>query len=390
MRWTEESTYGSDTTYSVKTAYSPFEGITFRGTYGTSFRAPNTHEQFLAGTSGFATIFDPCVVPISARDASINPNEPATYNPDEDLREQTTLDNCRANGVDPTTLGLDGLNTTYSVERLRKGGQQVQLEIDPETSTSYTYGIVLDQPFWDNFTLRAGVTYYDIHVENTISQLGTGFIVNDCYVEQTGNSSAFCRFITRGNNGLIDLVEASFVNINAITSRGIDYNIYFQRDFVMFDRNLNMELDFRVSRLLENNFIFREAEEDDAGTPVAPEWEGTALLFLTYGRYRFNWRANYIHGEEDDPGDFFVGAPCATLDVMCRPLARTDSYWTHTASITWVPRDWEITLGIANVFDEEPPLMDNGAPEVQLNNIPLGAGYDLLGRRAYLQVRKQF
>ena len=135
LRWTEESTYGSDTTYSAKTVYTPFTGITFRGTYGTSFRAPNTHEQFLAGTSGFATIFDPCVVPIAARTESLNPNEPATYNPDEDLREQDTLDNCRAQGVDPTMLGLDGFNTIYSVERLRKGGQQVQLDIDPETST---------------------------------------------------------------------------------------------------------------------------------------------------------------------------------------------------------------------------------------------------------------
>ena len=390
LRWTEESTYGSDTTYSAKSVYTPVTGITFRGTYGTSFRAPNTHEQFLAGTSGFATIFDPCVVPIAARDASLNPNEPATYNPDEDLREQTTLDNCRAGGVDPTMLGLDGLNTTYSVERLRKGGQQVRLDIDPETSTSYTYGIVLDQPFWDTFTLRAGVTYYDVHVENTISQLGTGFIVFDCYVEQPNNTSAFCRFINRDADGLIDLVEASFININAITSRGIDYNVYFRRDFVVFDRNLNLELDFRATRLLENNFIFRESEEDDAGTPVAPEWEGTALLFATYGDYRFNWRANYINGEEDEYADFDEYAPCDGLSVLCRPIARTGSYWTHTASITWAPRDWSITLGIVNVFDEEPPLLDGAVPEVQLNNIPLGAGYDVLGRRVFLSVATQF
>ena len=76
--------------------------------------------------------------------------------------------------------------------------------------------------------------------------------------------------------------------------------------------------------------------------------------------------------------------------MLCRPIARTGSYWTHTASVTWVPRDWEITLGIVNLFDEEPPLMDGAAPEVQLNNIPLGAGYDLLGRRAFLSLRKQF
>ena len=323
------------------------------------------------------------MVPIAAREASPDPNEPATYNPDEDLRDPITIDNCRANGVDPTMLGLEGFNTSYSVERLRKGGQQVQLDIDPETSTSYTYGIVLDQPFWDTFTLRTGVTYYDVHVENTISQLSTGFIVFDCYVEQPNNTSPYCRFITRGANGLIDLVESSFININAITSRGIDYNLYFQRDFVVFDRNLNLELDFRVTRLLENKFIFLESEEDDAGTPVAPEWEGTALLFASYGDYRFNWRTNYIHGEEDEYADFDEYAPCFGLGVLCRPKAKTDSYWTHTASITWAPRDWSITLGIVNVFDEEPPLLDSAVPEVQLNNIPLGVGLRSAGEGAY-------
>ena len=391
LRWTEESTYGSDTTYSAKSVWSPFAGISFRGTYGTSFRAPNTHEQFLAGTSGFATIFDPCVVPIAARMSGLDPSAPSTYDASEDQRDQIVLDNCRANGVDPTMLGLaESFNTSYSVERLRKGGQQVQLDIDPETSTSYTYGIVLDQPFWETFILRAGVTYYDFDVQNTISQLGTGFIVNDCYVEQPNNTSGFCRFITRGPNGLIDLVEASFVNINAITSRGIDYNLYFQRDFVVMDRNLNIELDLRVSRLLENNFIFRESEEDDAGTTVAPEWEGTALLFATYGRFRLNWRAHFINDEEEENYDFDEYTPCDGLGVLCRPIVRTGSYWTHTASITWIPRDWEITLGVVNMFDEEPPLMDTAAPEVQVNNIPLGAGYDLLGRRLFLSVRTQF
>ena len=391
LRWTEESTYGNDTTYSAKSVYSPFTGITFRGTYGTSFRAPNTHEQFLAGTSGFATIFDPCMVPVAARMAGLDPSAPPTYDPSEDRRDPTTLDNCRAQGVDPTMLGLtEGFNTSYSVERLRKGGQQVQLDIDPETSTSYTYGIVLDQPFWDTFTLRAGVTYYDVHVEDTISLLGTGFIVNDCYVEQPNNTSAFCRFINRGPNGLIELVEASFVNINAITSRGIDYNLYFQRDFVVFDRNLNIELDLRVSRLLENKFIFLESEEEDASTTVAPEWKGTALLFATYGRVRLNWRANFINDEEEENFDFDEYVPCDGLGVLCRPIVRTGSYWTHTASISWAPRDWEITFGVVNLFDEEPPLMDTAAPEVQVNNIPLGAGYDLLGRRLFLSLRKQF
>ena len=388
-RWTEESTYGSDTTYSVKSVFTPVDSVTFRGTYGTSFRAPNAREQFLLGTSGFNTVADPCVVPIAARIPSLDPNEPATYDPDEDLREPTTLENCRANGVDPTMLGLDGISTAYSVEVLRKGGQQVQLNIDPETSTSYTYGVIFDQFFWDDFTLRAGVTYYDVEVEDSIALLGTGFIVNDCYVESPNNSSAFCHLIKRDADGLIDIVDSSFVNINTITSRGIDYNVFYQRNFIIADRNLDLQVDLRMTRLLENEFIFLDSDEDDAGTTVAPEWEGTLLVNARYHDFRLNWRANYISGEVEELEDFDNFVPCSTLDVLCRPKADTSYYWTHTASVTWTPRDWFITVGVVNLFDKDPPLMDTAAPETQLNNIPLGAGYDILGRRVFASVSKQ-
>ena len=388
-RWTEESTYGSDTTYSVKSVFTPVDSLTLRGTYGTSFRAPNAREQFLLGTSGFVTVADPCVVPIAARIPSLNPNEPATYDPEEDQREPITLDNCRANGVDPTMLGLDGISTSYSVEVLRKGGQQVQLNIDPETSTSYTYGVIFDQFFWDDFTLRAGVTYYDIEVEDSIALLGTGYIVNDCYVESPNNSSAFCHLVKRDADGLIDIVDSSYVNINTITSRGIDYNLFYQRNFIIADRNLDLQVDVRMTRLLENLFIFLDSEEDDAGTTIAPEWEGTLLVNARYNDFRFNWRANYISGETEEPFDLDNYVPCSTLDVLCAPKVDTSYYWTHTASVTWTPRDWFITVGVVNMFDKDPPLIDTAAPETQLNNIPLGAGYDILGRRVFASVSKQ-
>ena len=390
-RFTDESTYGSDTTYSVKTTYEPVEGLTFRGTYGTSFRAPNAREQFLVGQSGFFSVADPCIVPVSARIEALDPNEDATYDPTMDRRSQTILDNCVANGVDPRALGLDGSLDTYFVEVLRRGGQQVQLNIDPETSTSWTYGIVLDQPFWDNFTLRFGATWYDIEVEDSITLLGTQFIVDDCYVNSENNTSAFCRFLTRDADGLLDEIDSSFVNINTITSTGIDYNLYFQKDIIIADRNLDLEIDARVTQVRENKFVFRDSEEDDAGTPIAPEWEGTILLTASYDDVRFNWRANYISGEQDATEDFATNnSPCFGLGVGCRPVAATDSYWLHTTSVAWEPGDWTFTLGMANVFDEEPPLMDTLAPETQFNNVPLGANYDIYGRRMFFAMKRAF
>lgn len=389
-RWTDESTYGSDVTYSAKTLYTPVDGLTLRGTYGTSFRAPNAREQFLVGQSGFQTIVDPCVVPEGARIPSVNPNEDATYDPTNETRTQTTIANCQANGVDPLTLGLDGSLSQYSVEVLRKGGQQVQLDIDPETSTSYTLGAVIDQRFFDGFTLRVGPTYYDIEVEDSISLLGSQFLISDCYVENANNSSAFCRFLTRDTDGFLENVDSSFINVNTLTSRGIDWNLFYQQDFIVADRNLDIQLDVRMTRVLENKFIFETTEEDDAGTPVAPEWEGTILLSADYADFGFNWRANYISGEQDENEDLAVNPPCDTLGITCRPLARTDDYWNHTMSLTWEPRDWSFTIGVVNVFDEEPPLLDTDAVETQLNNIPLGVGYDILGRRVFASVRKAF
>lgn len=389
-RYTDESTYGSDTTYSVKTVYTPVDGVTFRGTYGTSFRAPNAREQFLVGQSGFNTIADPCIVPLEARIPALDPSLPDGYDASLDSRSQTVLSNCAANGVDPLTLGLDGTNTQYSVEVLRKGGQQVQLNINPETSTSKTYGVVLDQPFFDSFTMRFGATYYDIEVEDSIALLGTQLIINDCYVENENNTSAFCRFLTRDAEGLLDNVDSSFINVNTLSSRGIDYNLYFQKDIIFADRNLDIEIDARVTRVLENLFIFEDSEEDDAGTPVAPEWEGNILLTARYDEVRFNWRANYISGETDEKDDFTATQPCETLNLLCRPVVDTEDYWMHTASFTWEPNDWTFTLGMVNVFDEIPPLVDTDAPEVQLNNVPLGAGYDLAGRRIFMAVKKVF
>ncbi len=389
-RWTEESTYGNDTTYSIKTFYTPLDGLTFRGTYGTSFRAPNAREQFLIGQSGFATVVDPCVVPGGAQIPSLNPGEDATYDPTGETRSQTTLDNCVETGVDPLSLGLDGTLNEYSVEVLRKGGEQVQLEIEPETSTSYTYGIIIDPDIWDDTTLRLSLTYYDIEVEDSISLLGTQFIINDCYVDSAVGASAFCDFLTRDADNLLDVVDSSFFNVNEITSRGIDYNLYVQRDFIVSDRNLDVELDVRFTRLLENIFRFGTAEEDDAGTPLAPEWEGNIRLTARYDDFRFNWRMNYISGEQDAVEAFGVNPPCQFRPFTCRPIADTDYYVSHNVSVTWAPRDWEFTLGIVNLTDETPPLVDGDAPELQLNNIPLGAAYDVIGRRFFLSARKSF
>ena len=388
-RWTDESTYGSDFTYSAKMIYSPTDALTLRGTYGTSYRAPNAREQFLAGQSGFAAIADPCVVPLAARIPSINPNDPAAYDPTMDDRSQTTLSNCAANGVDPTALGLaNNTQPQYSAEVLQRGGQELQLNIDPETSTSATAGVVFKQPWTDSFDFTASATYFSIRVEDNIGLLNPGFLINDCFVDNANNSSGFCRLITRDTDGLISLIDSSFVNINQLTSKGVDFNFLLEKDFIVNDRNLAITADLRATRLNEQLFVFEGASDEDAGTTNAPEWEAVLSVEASYQDLTLNWRTSYIGGGEETPEDFSADDTCVGLGVLCRPLFFTDDYTVHTASLSWEPRDWRFTLGVRNLFDTDPELIDTSAPGTQLNNLPLGVGYDHFGRSIFFAVRK--
>ena len=99
-RYTEEKNFGEETTWSAKVQWRPVDQFSIRATAGTTFRAPNLREQFLAGQAGVLDDnFDPCVVPNTAV-------ENGMYDPNLDTRSARVLANCIADGADPTMLGL--------------------------------------------------------------------------------------------------------------------------------------------------------------------------------------------------------------------------------------------------------------------------------------------
>ena len=397
-RWTEESTYGAKWTYSLRGRYQPTDFLTFRGTYGTSFRAPNAQEQFLVGVSGFTNISDPCVVPAGARIPSLNPNDPDTYDPTQDNRSPQTLDACRSIGVDPLVLGLDGGSATgiYNIEVFRRGGDFVSSTIDPETSTSWTAGLVFDQTFTDAFTFRLSGTYYSIEIEDSISLLSANGLVNTCLGADSTQQERdrFCPLQTRGADGLVEFVDSSFFNVSSETSKGVDINMLVSKEFVVGERILDASLDVIANRNLENNFIFDDESDvqENLGRIATPKWNGTADLTLELdNKYRLNWFTRFIQGGTEIEQDFADLETCEFLPIGCRDVFQTGSYFVHNVSIAWEPReDLLFVAGVNNVFDRAPEFVGNGATGTQLNNVTLGAGYDLLGRTVALTFRKRF
>ena len=185
-RWTDDEFYGGAWTHSYKMAYRPINSLLLRATTGTSYRAPNLRELFLVPQTGFLNSFDPCLIPGPAIDQVTG-----EYIPEQDRRDQTVLDNCLANGVDPTIAHNNGLNT-YNIE-VGAGGIK---GLDEERSESLSAGFSFEQPFTNAFDLSIGMNYYEIEVTDSIIEPSLGYIIYDCYYSPSGVSS-FCDRIHR-------------------------------------------------------------------------------------------------------------------------------------------------------------------------------------------------
>ena len=422
-RLTDDEFYGTNETYSVKAGYRPVDSLLLRGTYGTSFRAPNLRELFLRGQTGFLNVGDPCAVP----DVALGGLAGGGYDRSLDPRSDITLANCRAVGINPETF-LANQFGSYSVESSSGGA----LDLNPETSDSYTFGFSFEQPFTDAFELELGATYYSIDIKNTVVEPGAGFIVNDCYRVQPNQTSPFCNRVTRDfndpvNPGLISFLDQGFINRDGETAKGIDFNAVLQKsDISIGNRTVDLTINSQFNHKLEREFRLEDGGsfivDDFVGEFGFPEWQGFVSPSIEMDRWRFTWSTQFIQGVEIDledqvnlglrendstvageiiPGDrifdnFNVASPntvtcagSAAGDVDCRPVVEAPNYWEHAASITYRGDEWRITAGVSNIFDKTPPLVDPGYV-FSVSNVPVGNGYDLNGREYFVSLRKTF
>jgi iron complex outermembrane receptor protein len=385
-RFVDHEFYGTNSVYSAKAAWSPVDWATIRGTFGTSFRAPNLRELFLGGQTGFSSgLADPCVVPIAA-------NVGGVYDPTQDNRDPQIIANCQTDGVDPFSLGLNG---TSSIESFRRGSTA----LDAETSETFTAGFVMEQPWTDAFDLRIGVTYFDYTVNDVVTAPSTGQILLRCYGSNNFPNDPFCaRIADRNTAGFIPIVDRTSFNIDKQGVNGFDFNVSGSKDFRGMNRDWTFAADVTVTKT-SSQFLIQETidatlststtELEFAGGFGSPEWRGTGNFRLMTGDWTLFWRTRWI-GDQVNLGNF--GALTPAVENGGVPVSSTDDYFVHDASVGWSNDSWAVRLGVSNVFNEDPPLIDQNTSDATLGgtNAPLGVGYDLIGRRFFANVSKSF
>jgi len=407
-RLTDDEFYGTNYTYSADVGWRPFDALLLKGSTGTSFRAPNLRENFLVGSTGFNSFTDPCVVPTNAR--ALQPGGATVYDPSGDQREADTLAACVREGVDPTNLGLNVSPQRFPLTNLEvsTGGN---LNLNPETSKSYTFGFSFEQPFYDSFNLEFGASYFNIQIDQSIVEGSPGFIIADCFLINPSNVSQQCSNIQRDANGFIDLITAGFINRDNDKVEGIDFNLLFSKDFNAFDLPMDFNMRLRANHMLERRVI----ELDDLGNQVVtnlegefgfPDWNASARFWLDVDSdWRVIWETRYIDAVEQDAAGIdpfsdvfdntntgFFSDTCGGAPVggpLCRDVGFADAWTESSLSFRWARDTWRIGAGITNIFDNKPPEVD-GNEVFSINNVPIGNGYDLNGRSFFVNVRKQF
>ncbi len=75
--------------------------------------------------------------------------------------------------------------------------------------------------------------------------------------------------------------------------------------------------------------------------------------------------------------------------MLCRDFAEADDYFRHSFSVFYNADTWTVGGGVRNVFNEEPPVVDE-TEVLAFSNTPIGYGYDLQGRMFFVDVAYRF
>ena len=340
-RYEDYSDFGDTVNPKVGVAWAPVEDLVFRGTWGTSFRAPRLTE--------------------------INGPQFAF---------QTFLP--------------DALSTTgFSNSLLRQGGND---ELVSEESESWTAGIDFKPSYWSGFQLSA--TYFAIDYTDRIALPDENFFLlalqpdvfasvltrspDAATVQSIVDSPAFIDItgIPVNPTDIELIVDGRINNIASTSVSGIDVTADYEFATDIGDFNIGVNANYLL-------------EFENALTPTSPFVE---IVDTINNPVDFRMRSNVSWSLQNWGASFFVNYTDGYSDTVSTPNRSVNSWTTVDAQLRYATEENEnwysgvaVSLNLQNLFDEEPPFVNN----------PAGIGYDpnnadALGRFVSLQVRKTF
>lgn len=360
-RFSDYSTIGQTSAFSVGANWTLNDSIILRGSHGQSVRSPNLEELF-------------------------EPDNEGSFRPDDvceqtnlGIQSPTTIANCAAElsalGVDPATF----INA-YPVGRPGLVGGNPNLS--EETSETDTIGVVFTPTFLPNVV--ATLDYWTISLEDGILYPSDDEIVEQCY-SAVSLDNQFCDMFTRvsegveGVVGVVDALEQRPVNVSQIKTSGIDFSLSYQTD-LGYDAG-SLSLSFAGTKL----------EELMTQPTVAPKLvDEVGQVETLLGGQAPEWVFNFDAAWERGPvtvaygSHFQSGLDRFTSDEVSRSPDISEMMGTKDLLVHDIQADYRFNeglrayLGVNNLTDE--------LPDRTYLNVPVGAR----GRYVYMGMSASF
>ncbi len=319
VRHEDYSDFGTTTDPKVSFLWSPLDTLSFRGSYGTAFRAPSLHQLGLGRTDESPNLIDPI------RCAAVNLGcEPAEY-----------------------TAVFAG-----------------NPELGPEESKSYNLGMIFEVTEDIDFSLD----YYSYDISNIIDS-DTQFVISNF-----GSNGAIVERIPTSDladPGEVVRIFDSFQNIGDLETTGLDFDLGYKLasdvgDF-KFGFVMNYVLKFEEYRPGLND---QRRLNLEAGDFEQPEIRHTTSVDWSLNDVSATVALNYI-------GEFGGDADSGFADKTIDSMATVDVVINYQGF-----ENTALSVGATNLFNETPPFSHHEFVGY-VNSIHSGQGRFVYAKASY-------
>jgi len=322
--------------------------LLLRASWSQGFRIPSISDLFLADSDNFQTLTDPCL-------------------------STPTPAHC---GPGAKEVPGDLVHTTI-------GGNTL---LTPEHAISQTVGFVYSPAWLAGFDFSAD--YYKIDLENAIGQIPPQLILDGCY---DSGLPTYCQLIHRSGGdhgaaapGEITNIKNLTTNAGGIKTEGVDLTARykFPSSFVG-DFTFAMDWDFTKQYVATLAFDTGLSSQELAGTTTGsaggfglagtgqvtggiPKQRANINLSWVYGAWSASWNVQYIGSLIEDCSIQEPVSPssrCALninfpFETGAVPGNHIGATFYHDVQATYhVDRlNGDVSLGIRNLFDKQPPI----------------------------------
>lgn len=352
-RYSEYNTSGGANTYRVGLDWQPVDLIRMRMGFNRAVRAPNVSELFSTQALGLWSGNDPC--------AGSSP----TY----------TQAQCANLGVSGAQYGSITASPAGQYNGIFGGNPNLK----PEEADTTTIGFVIDP--MDNLTVS--VDYWKIEISDTINNIGATTILEQC-----GLFGVLCNQVTRNAGGSLwqgtqGFVEDTTLNLGENVWEGVDVAASWAIDGWGGTWTTDLIGTYMMTKEITPLPAVPSSSYDCVGLIStrcypSPEWRHTvSVSYDSNETWSVEGRWRYFQGVDYD----------GTADTIAQAeMSKSQSYFDLNGVFQFMDNH-DITFGINNVLDEEPPMV-GGTLTTNANTI---AGfYDTLGRFIYAKATVRF